>query len=409
MTKSILFVNLSDESNLIKINTAKKLGHRIFLVAPELPYWAAPQIDKFIQADTTKFSDTLDKLHKECKYDPFHGVITILDKSVELVATIAEEFNLPGSSLIAATTVKHKYKMREALQKNQVAHPKFLFVKTLEDLQIAADYIGYPMIFKPVAASTSVAVFKLNNKEELEQKFQAMIQCQRTPFWLYPDEYIAEEFMQGQEVSAEGIINQGKIHFAGITSKFVDSPGFTEWMQCFPASLSLEQNQQVFNVVEKAIHAVGIDDCAFHVEVMITADGPKIVEINSRMAGSFIASHLVPLASGIDLVKLSIQTALGEPIEMMPSKLKFACERNLYAKENGTIADWLNTEGILDLAGVKEFKVLRAVREYVSVPPEGYNNLLCAVVTEAESFDSAIELARDALHNVRCIMTGVSV
>jgi biotin carboxylase len=404
MTKSILFVNVSDESNLMKIEAAKKLGYRVFLVAPSLPEWAAPQIDKFIQADTAQFSATLDKLHKECKNDPFHGVITILDKTVELVAAIAEEFNLPGSSLLAATTVKHKYKMREALKKNQVAHPKFRFVKTLQDLQIAADYMGFPMIFKPVGASTSVAVFKLNTQEELQEKFHSMIQCQRTPFWLYPDEYIAEEFMQGQEVSAEGIINKGKIYFAGITSKFVDRPGFTEWMQCFPAVLTQEQSQQVLSLVENAIHAVEIDNCAFHVEVMLTADGPKIVEINSRMAGSFIASHLVPLASGIDLVKLSIQTALGESIEMKPSKQKFACERNLFAKQNGTISDWINADGILEQVGVKEFKIIRKIRDYVTVPPEGYNNLLCAVVTEAETFDSAIQLAGDALQNVQCIM-----
>lgn len=197
------------------------------------------------------------------------------------------------------TTVKHKYKMREALKRNEVPHPKFQFVKTLSDLQAAANYIGFPLIFKPVAASTSVAVFKIDSQQELENTFQFMATCERTSYWLYADEYIAEEYMEGQEISVKGIINRDQIHFAGITHKSVSSPGFTEWMHCFPAYFEENTCAIIYEMVKQAIHAVSINDCAFHVEVMMTAEGPKIVEINSRLAGAFLSSHLVPLATGI--------------------------------------------------------------------------------------------------------------
>ncbi|WP_412756480.1 ATP-grasp domain-containing protein [Legionella bozemanae] len=404
MSQSILFVNASDKHNLIKINPAKKLGMKVFLVAPNLPDWAEEVVDKFIAADTTNFSETLSALHKECKDTPFHGVITLLDKSVELVAAIAEEFKLPGSSLEAATTVKHKYKMREALRKYNVPHPKFHYVKTLRDLQVAAGYIGFPLIFKPVAASTSVAVFKIGSQEELNESFQLMSTCERTPYWLYSDEYIAEEFMDGQEISVEGIINQGIIHFAGITNKSVANPGFTEWMHCFPTYFDSETCAKIYGLVEKAIAAVKINHCAFHVEVMMTAGGPKIVEINSRMAGGFVSSHLVPLATGIDLARASIKTALGQSIELKPLNNQYACERNLFAKKNGTIIEWKHIEGILNQPGVRDFKVLRHEGEYVKVPPDGYDNLLCAVITVGDTFYQAQELAENALNSIQCVM-----
>jgi phosphoribosylaminoimidazole carboxylase (NCAIR synthetase) len=138
MSQSVLFVNVSNEHILIKMDAAKKLGVNVFLVAPHLPDWACGIVDKFILADTANFAETLSVLRGVYQETPFDGVITLLDKSVELVAAIAQEFNLPGSTLEAATTVKHKYKMREALKRNNVPHPKFQSVKTLEDLQRAA-------------------------------------------------------------------------------------------------------------------------------------------------------------------------------------------------------------------------------------------------------------------------------
>ncbi|AWN73119.1 ATP-grasp domain-containing protein [Legionella anisa] len=403
MSKSILFVDVSNPHNLVKIEAAKELGIKVFLVAPNLPDWAKEVVDKFIRADTTNIVETISTLNRECKDTPFDGVITILDKSVELVAAIAEEFKLPGSSLKAATTVKHKYKMREALKLHDVPHPKFQFVKTIADLQHAANTIGFPLIFKPVAASTSVAVFKLNSQVELEDAFERMSTCERVSYWLYSDEYIAEEFMEGQEVSVEGIINHAQVYFAGITKKFVKKPGFTEWMHCFPYDLDLHICSLIYKVVEAAISAVGINNCAFHIEVMLTAEGPKIVEMNSRMAGGFVSSHLVPLASGIDLAKASIQTALGESIELKATKNKFACERNLFATENGTIQDWRYVEEVSKQPGVKDFKLLRQVNEVVKVPPEGYDNLLCAVITEGDSFQKALDLAESALSRVHCV------
>ncbi|MBI2785438.1 MAG: ATP-grasp domain-containing protein [Legionella longbeachae] len=404
MSQAILFVNVPDKHHLEKMTAAQKLGVKVFLVAPVFQDWVKGIVNHFIQADTTNFSETLSILRSAYQDTPFDGVITLLDKSVELVAAIAQEFNLPGSTLKAATTVKHKYKMREALREYGIPHPKFQLVKTLKNLQDAALYIGFPFIFKPVAASTSAAVFKIDSMEELEKAFHLMATCERPPFWLYPDEYLAEEFMNGQEISVEGVINRKQIHFAGITNKSVSSPGFTEWMHCFPTYFEPEVCSKIYELVARAIEAVKINDCAFHVEVMMTAEGPKIVEINSRLAGAFISSHLVPMATGIDLACASIQTALGEPIKLKSSQQLYACERNVFAKKNGTIIAWKHIDGILDQPGVKDFKILRSVGDYVKVPPEGYDNLLCAVITVGGTFNQAQEVAKKALNSIECVI-----
>lgn len=54
--------------------------------------------------------------------------------------------------------------------------------------------------------------------------------------------------------------------------------------------------------------------------------------------------------------------------------------------------------------GVKKFKLLRQVNEYVKVPPDGYDNLLCAVITVGETYDQAQEFAERALTSIECII-----
>ncbi|MCE0721835.1 hypothetical protein [Legionella resiliens] len=50
-----------------------------------------------------------------------------------------------------------------------------------------------------------------------------------------------------------------------------------------------------------------------------------------------------------------------------------------------------------------DFKLLRQVNDVVKVPPKGYDNLLCAVITEGESFQMALDLAESALNRVDCV------
>ncbi|WP_162173974.1 hypothetical protein [Legionella wadsworthii] len=90
-------------------------------------------------------------------------------------------------------------------------------------------------------------------------------------------------------------------------------------------------------------------------------------------------------------------------MELKATKNKFACERNLFATEDGTIKEWRYVEEVPKLPGVNDFKILRQVHDRVRVPPHGYDNLLCAVITEGETFQCAMDLAEAALNEVHCV------
>ena len=83
--------------------------------------------------------------------------------------------------------------------------------------------------------------------------------------------------------------------------------------------LSQETIDAIKDVTCRAIIALGINHSAVHAELIATSEGPKIVEIGSRMGGDFIGSHLVPASTGFDMTKAIIQVALGERVSVVPT------------------------------------------------------------------------------------------
>ena len=69
---------------------------------------------------------------------------------------------------------------------------------------------------------------------------------------------------------------------------------------------------EIGEIAITAIKALGICNSAAHTEIIVTDKVPRIVEIGARMGGDHIATHLVPLSTGIDMVRCCIDIALGE-------------------------------------------------------------------------------------------------
>ena len=76
---------------------------------------------------------------------------------------------------------------------------------------------------------------------------------------------------------------------------------------------------EISKVAIDANKAVGIENGPSHTEIIVTKDGPKIVEIGARLGGDCITTHLAPLSTGINMVEACIKIALGEKPNITPT------------------------------------------------------------------------------------------
>ena len=62
-------------------------------------------------------------------------------------------------------------------------------------------------------------------------------------------------------------------------------PHFVEVGHSMRSTLPNKMQDEICSVVDKALVALGVDNSPAHSEVIVTRDGPKIVEVGARMGG----------------------------------------------------------------------------------------------------------------------------
>lgn len=398
MKENILLINASDEKNLSKVKEIKNLSLQLTLVGSSCPAWIKPYIDYYVPCDLKDIARTLEALATFNAMHPFHGVITFWDREVENVALITNHFRLPGSTLESIKNAKNKLLMRVKLSQNNVSQPKFFRVETLSDLENAAINLGYPFIFKPVAASASAGVFKIENHSQLGKYYHHVTSLDKPEFWLYPYLYVAEEFMDGNEVSVEGVVNQGRVYIAGITQKWKTHDYFIEYQHCFPANLSLEKTEKINEYAKQCVQALELDNTAFHIELIDHHDEIKVVEVNARMGGDFITSELLPLC-GVNIAKAAIQAALGHECQLDKPR-GHACIRFLLCEQTGKLMRIENDNPLAD--PVKKFELLKKENDSIAQPYQGIaDNKLCYVITTHPDYYDCIDSAKKYLDTVK--------
>jgi len=408
MNKHILFFNATYIKKLLTLKTAKDLGLTVSVIGPDLPEWSKPYVDHFIEANTYDMEETLSKIKKRHQKMPFDGVITFWDRDVIPVSIVARELGLKGSSIKSAERARNKAEMRECLEFSNVPHPKYKRFSSWDELYGASQTMEYPIIVKPIGASASKGVFKISNPKDLFSSYQMLVQSTNPEkdkmFSFYENEYIVEEFMKGTEVSVEGVISDGSIFWAGITEKWIDT-FFEEYQHAFPARLTHELEAEIFNITQAGIEALELDNCGFHAEIMITDDGCKIVEINGRLGGDFITTHLVPLSTGIDITAANLLTVVDEPFNFTPTHDRGSCVKFLIAQQAGLLKEWKGVERVRNLPGVVDFILEKNPGDSIGLPPHTFHDARIAyVITQGQDTQEAIDLADQALSEVSCLI-----
>jgi biotin carboxylase len=389
---------------------ARRLGLNIAVVGPELPEWAAGLIDEYVPGGTDTaeaMQATIEQLKDRHAVRPYAGVVTFWDHGVVPVAQIAAALGLPGSSPQAAHQVRNKHAMRLALAQHGVPQPRFALVRSWPELQAAAEAIGFPAVYKPVGGAGSAGVLLVRSAADLGEVHQTatrhLIPDNDSFFAYYPGEFIYERFVPGREVSVEAVVVDGVLHTAGITEKWSTSDTFTEFQHAYPARLTPEQAATARNLAREAVRAIGIDRCGVHAEVMLTDGGGQVIEVNGRLGGDFITSHLVPLADGTDLLQAAIEAATGRPVHLTPTRREAACVRFLLADRRGVVAGWRGLDEARAAPGVQEMTVNRQIGELVELPPEAFfSSRLGFVVTRGRDTGEAVDRAGRALSAVVC-------
>ena len=113
-------------------------------------------------------------------------------------------------------------------------------------------------------------------------------------------------------VSVEAVASGGVVVPLAVTGKFPLAPPCRETGNFLPHHLDADVARDVESLAVRGSQALGVTSGALHIEVMLTADGPRIIEVNGRIGGGGIDA-LYAMAHGRSLTSIAAAVAVGEP------------------------------------------------------------------------------------------------
>ena len=195
-------------------------------------------------------------------------------------------------------------------------------------------------------------------------------------------------YLDGAEYSVETFND----HVMGVTAKRLGpEPHFVETGHDFPAPLSTGDRAAIGDAVDTALRALGLGWGAAHVEVRFTSSGPRIVEINPRLAGGMIP-RMVQEATGVDLVSCVVARAAGLQTVWRVWRDRAASIRFLVAHHSGLLTAIHGAEEAATLPGVVEVGVLARVGYHIELR-RSFQDRLAYVIAVADDGGSAATAA----------------
>lgn len=373
------------------IKKAKELGHYVAVADFNPNAVGIPYADEFYNASTIDI-EAICKVAEEFKPD---GIMTLAtDMPMRSIAAATSRLGLPGISMDTAIKSTDKGEMIKAFKEHGVESPWFYIIENVTMLNALLPQLSYPCILKPTDNAGSRGVMLVKSVEELIEAYQYSVSQSRGGL------VILEEYMTGPEVSVEVMVVDGEPHVLQVTDKLTTgAPYFVEMGHNQPSMLPTEDVDRIKDLACRAVKSVGINCGPSHVEIKLTPTGPKMVELGARMGGDCITTHLVPLSTGIDMIKATIDVSLGLTPDITPTLHKGSAIR-FFDAPCGVISVINGVEEAKCVEGVQEISFTKNVGDEVT---EIHSSLdRCGfVITQCDSASEAIGVCERAKEEIQ--------
>jgi biotin carboxylase len=150
-----------------------------------------------------------------------------------------------------------------------------------------------------------------------------------------------------------------------------------------------------------------MDHCSFHLEAKLGSRGFRFIEVAARPAGDYIASHLVPLASGVDYFENVVRVAVGLPVEIEATRPFVAGVRFALAGRPGVFQRVDGVESLLERPGYDHVFVELPPGSEVRLPPDHFTSQrVAAVIARHPDRERLVELLEDGATHLRPVVEG---
>jgi biotin carboxylase len=305
------------------------------------------------------------------------------DGPVSVAAVVADALGLPHPlDPVVAARATDKREQRRAFAREGVPQPRF-----------SEDGTGLPpggrIVVKPAAAQGQRGLTVVEPGGDLAAAVALARGESRD------GHVLCEEFVEGPELTVNAFIEGGRFVPLTITDRERSLAFGVATAHLYPSQHDV---RTVAGVAEDACRALGLRDGPTYTQVLLSPDGPRVMEVAARLGGGHDA-ELCAAALGVDLSAAAVRAALGEPPgSLEPVRDRAAVVRFLIAPP-GRLQRVEGLAGARALRGVElaySYRAPGAVIEPLLRGPDRAGFVLATGATRAEA-DAAARAAEAAI------------
>lgn len=341
--------------------------------------------------------EIVDAIHAQ---RPITGVLTIYEQFIGAAAEIAQHLGLPALPQAAAEACTDKFIMRHQFAGvPEKISPDFAVITDEQGVRDFAANHAFPLITKPANLSKSLLVSKSNSLDELLANYHKTLDNIERVYKRYAPtatpKLLIEEFMEGSVHSVDAFVDGTGNPF--ILDAVVDYQtghdiGYDDnfhYSRILPSRLPASDILAIKHVATLGIKALGMKNTPAHVEIIMTADGPHIVEIGARNGGYRERMHM--LANGIDVFGNALRLSMGQEPHIAATRNEAVGVFELFPKQAGIFQGIENEAALRALPSLVHLSIKAKIGTLVGKSSGGYK--MCAVVILHNA--NAVQFAHD--------------
>ncbi|WP_081062105.1 ATP-grasp domain-containing protein [Burkholderia territorii] len=267
--------------------------------------------------DIFEASDTLDErgvdtlAHRVAAWQPC-AVVAASEFGVELADALAERLGLPGNTTQLSGARRNKFLMGEALAAANVPAAGQLRAADLDTLLAwHAANGGRRIVVKPLDSAGSDHVYLCDDAEQIATAFHA-IKGKTNLMMCENDAVLAQDYLEGEEYVVNSVSHCGLHRITDIWhSRKIELEGGRKIYDCEDlVDPDQAEIAQLVQYVSRALDALGIAHGPAHTELILTPNGPRLLETGARISGLANPAAL-RRATGADQIELTVACHLA--------------------------------------------------------------------------------------------------
>lgn len=318
-TQSILLIAPHGSYRTMRyLQAASRLGLNVIIVS-EGEHSIVSEYAQGIHVQFDQQDKALETILKAAININVLAVIGTDDSIVELAANVAQHLGLPHNDTNAARFARRKDLARDVLHTNNIPIPNYQSIDLDAILNQTDVNVDFPMVIKPLSLSASRGVIRVNNKDELlvaAKRIKNLLVRQTDLNLVEKEQVLLEEYIHGEEIAVEGIVDKGQFKLLTIFDKPDElyGPFFEETYYITPTRLPAKQVNKVSEVVQQACEAYGIKTGPVHAECRLRGNEIYLIEMAARTIGG-LCSDILEYGLGCSLEEIVLNQTMGKSVD----------------------------------------------------------------------------------------------